>query len=104
MISVDSYITDKLLLRRPAFDTGNGNTMGQRLSYLYTSNHAKLEMRGLHQLLACAHYVNVLGQNINIIKTDNPQDASKEVGCCTFHGLGHLISSKSKLTSETMNS
>jgi hypothetical protein len=45
-------------------------------------NHVRLKLNGTHQLLAYADDVNLLGDNIDIIKrnTESLIDASKEVG------------------------
>jgi hypothetical protein len=58
-----------------------------QLRFIYTintvhENKSKLEMNRTHQFLVCAHDVNLLGQNINIIQknTEALLDASKEAG------------------------
>jgi hypothetical protein len=43
-------------------------------------NKRGLEMSGTHQLLLYAADVNLLGENINIMKKNTLLDASKEVG------------------------
>jgi hypothetical protein len=77
-----------------SFPIQNGLKQGDALSPLLLNfaleyairkvqeNHVGLKLKGTHQLLAYADYVNLLGDNIDTISksTETLIDASKEVG------------------------
>jgi hypothetical protein len=56
-------------------------SVGNKSYKLHQENQVGLKLNGTHQLLAYADDVNLLGDNIDIIKTPETLiDASKEVG------------------------